>query len=132
MFPNPPKISIIINKIKWAWHLAITQVAWNKGHQDPPLAKRNIYANVVCGWHSGFRPCCILFYLFWIKLPTKVHYFISNLHLLENFHYTPCPLCYCLNRKHLRPIPCSCCPCIGNNHMHWCKNNGAGSSTITR
>ncbi len=87
----------------------------------PGCMQANDYHDIMCGWHSGYRPCCISFFLIWKRLPYRFIMFIHHLTILDGFSYIPCPLCFITNQRHLKPITCKCCPCKKTHHKH-CKN----------
>ncbi len=121
MRAKAPNFKDILTKLKKAWHKASQEHAYYLSRKEV-IINNSIWSDIVCGWHSGLSPCCILFFLFWIRLPNSVHYFIANMNLLKGFHYIPCPLCYIMNQRHVRTISCRCCPCETNRHeLEWCR-----------
>jgi hypothetical protein len=128
MYARKPRVKGIIKNAARMWIRAKRSHLAGKQIKKAAVDRRSIWSDIVCGWHSGMRPCCILFFLFWIRLPSSVHYFIANMKLLEGYHYIPCPLCYCMNQRHLRTIKCKCCPCISDKHeLEWCAYYGSKS-----
>ncbi len=127
MRPQFPKFKNIWQRITHAWRASGETVKRQKLYnmlisKEEKVAERTIWADMTCGWHSGFRPCCILFFLLWSKLPSRVMYFVAELKLLHGFQYIPCPLCFVMNQKHLKPLPCDCDICPDESHSHeWCK-----------
>lgn len=126
MYVQPPKFKDIWHKLKNAWHKSKWDAHRNKSltlGEISKTANRTIWSDIACGWHSGFRPCCILFFLIWSRiLPRRVMYFVSRMKLLTGFRYIPCPLCYLMNQKLLEPRQCDCDLCPDETHSHeWCK-----------
>jgi hypothetical protein len=122
MLARRPIIKGLLGRIRSSWKKAGEDQAYCRNITLDQIKQHTIINDMVCGWHSGFKPCCILFYLIWARIGDRIHYFVSHMGILRGFEYIPCPLCFIMNQRHLKAIKCKCCPCPNNEHYDWCRH----------
>lgn len=127
MYLKRPSFKTITSYIKIAWKKS-APIKGKKRRRKFITDKRTIYSDIACGWHSGFRPCCILWFLIWCRLPERILLFVGYLNILKGFEYMPCPICFIMNQQHLKPKKCDCCPCLDNSHNSGICNKGKSKS----
>ncbi len=72
--------------------------------------------DIICGLHSGFRICDILFFIF-LEFPLLHDTFFNWYHkkiLDEGYEYVRCPVCLLL---HVKPIKVKRCKCRYTNRI---------------
>ena len=80
-----------------------------------PIGPRQALYFILCGLHSGFRDCCIMYFTWvWLQSSGKKllkhgkDIFLYEVELGKHHGYIPCPECIKAKRKPVRVKKCDC------------------------